>query len=126
MKGKIVRICAWFTMIFFSLTSLMSLVMIFTENSILVSLITFIIILGMAVTGLYARKYGLPDFRLYRFAKPLAVFSLLMGIFFVILTPIIFAGKFGLNNSFKAIITLLIMFLPVVISSVALLVSKPR
>lgn len=126
MKNKIVRVCAWFTMIFFSLTSVVLLIMIFTENSKQIPIITFLIIIGMAITGLNTRNYGLSGFKLNRFSKPLALFSLLAGILFAILAPIIFTSSFGLNESFNAIITLLIMFLPVIISSIALITSKSR
>ena len=102
----------------------MSLGIIFTEDSKLASITAFLIILGMAITGIYARKYGLPSFKLYRFSKPLAIFSLFFGSLFIVLVPTIFARLYGLNGSFKAIITLLIMFIPVVIASIAILVSK--
>ena len=124
MKEKIVRVCAWFTIIFFSLTSLVSFLMIFTEKSKIAIIGTFLILLGMSITGFYTRKFGLPSFKLYRFSKPLAIFTLIIGTLFVILAPIIFTKVSGFRSSFKAIITLLIMFLPVVVTSVAILASN--
>ena len=124
MKGIIVRICAWFTLIIFSLTSLVSLIMLFTKTFSVAAILAFLMCLLTSATGWYARKFGLSRFRIYPLSKPIAVVSMLFGTVFITLVPILFASSFGFNDSWLAIRNLLILFFPVVISAFAILASK--
>lgn len=124
MKGIVVRICAWFTLIIFSLTSLVALIMFFTEPLSVATILAFLMCLFMSATGWYARKFGLSRFRIYSFSKPIAVVSMLFGTIFITLVPILFASSFGFSDSWLAIRNLLIIFCPVVISAIAILASK--
>jgi len=124
MKAKVVRVCAWFTIIFYSLTSIAGLILTFTGDFNLAELVAFLMCLLMSATGWYARKFRLPGFKIYRFSKPVAVVSLIFGIALLTLFPILFASLFGFEDSLSAIINLLIMFFPVVISAIAILSSK--
>jgi hypothetical protein len=126
MKEKIIRINAWFTVIFFALMSIVSLLMIFIENFDIYKLAIFVLFVGMAITGLSVRNFGLNEFKLYKLSKPLAVFSLVFGILFVIVAPLIFVNFFGVKKSFRAIFTLAIMFIPAVVSSSAILFLNQR
>lgn len=126
MKEKIIRINAWFTVIFFALMSIVSLLMIFMENFDVYKLAIFLLFMGMAITGLCARNFGLNKFKLFQLSKPLAVFSLVFGILFVIVAPLIFVNLFGVNESVGAIFALAIMFIPAVISSSAILFWKRK
>jgi hypothetical protein len=126
MKGTIVRICAWFTLILFSLTSLVALIMLFTETSSVAAILAFLMCLMMSATGWYARKFGQTGFRIYAFSKPIAVVSMVFGIVLITLVPILFASSFGFSDSWLAIRNLLILFSPVVISAIAILTSKSK
>jgi cellulose synthase/poly-beta-1,6-N-acetylglucosamine synthase-like glycosyltransferase len=81
---------------------------------------------AMAITGFSARNFGLNEFKLYKLSKPLAVFSLVFGILFVIVAPFIFVNLFGVKESFGAIFALGIMFIPAVVSSSAILFLNQR
>lgn len=124
MKDTIVRVCAWFTLIVFALTSVVGLGMIFTEKFNASVLLVPLLCLLMSATGWYATKSGLSGFKTNIFSKTVAMVSLIFGILVVILVPILFANSFGLNDSWLAIRNLLILFLPVVISAIAILTSK--
>ena len=126
MKEKIIRINAWFTVIFFALMSIVSLLMIFMENFDVYKLVIFLLFIGMAITGLCARNFGLEKFKLYQLSKPLAVFSLVFGILFIIVAPLIFVNLFGIKESVGAIFALAIMFVPAVVSSCAILIWKRK
>lgn len=124
MKEKFIRVNAWFTLIFFAFMSIVSLLMIFAENFDVYKIAVFLLFVGMTITGLSARNYGLNKFKLYQLSKPLAVFSLVFGILFVIVAPFIFANLFGVKESFGAIFALAIMFIPAVVSSCVILFLK--
>ncbi|GAA4310939.1 hypothetical protein [Nibribacter koreensis] len=126
MKGKIVRACAWFALIIFSLTSLAGLLMMFTEGISWAGTIAIGMCFLMAVTGGHARKYGLPEFKAQEFSKLSAVVSLVFGVLFIIFMPLLFMAGAGFEDSFVAIRNLLILFLPVVISAIAILASKGK
>jgi hypothetical protein len=100
--------------------------MIIIENFDIYKLVIFLLFVGIAITGLTARNFGLNKFKLYQLSKPIAVFSLVFGILFVVVAPIIFVNLFGVKESFGAIFALVIMFIPSVVSSSAILFSKPR
>ena len=126
MKGTFVRICAWFTVIMFSLMTLAGAVLIFTEDSKMTAIIAILMCVVMSLTGWYARKFGLSDFRIHFLSKPMAVASLLLGALFVILFPVLFASISGFEDSWPAIRNLLILFLPALVSSIAILLSRPK
>jgi len=124
MKGTIVRVCAWFTMIIFVLTFIAGIGLMFTENFNVPILVAPLVCLLMSATGWYARKFGLSGFKIHVFSKTIAGVSLILGIVSVTLFPILFANLFGFKDSWLAIRNMLILFLPVVISSIAILSSK--
>ena len=126
MKEKIIRINAWFTTIFFGLMSIIILLIIFIENFDVYKLITFLLFVVLSSAGWCTRKFGLNSFKFYKLSKPLAVLSLAFGILFVIVAPLIFVNHFGFTESFVAIFTLVIMFIPAVLSSIAILISKSK
>ena len=126
MKEKIIRINAWFTVVFFALMSIVSLLMIFLENFDVYKLAIFLLFIGLTITGFSARNFGFNKFKLYQLSKPLAVFSLVFGILFVIGVPLIFVNLFGIIESFGAIFALAIMFIPTVVSSSAILFLKRK
>ena len=106
--------------------SIVSLLMIFMENFDVYKLVIFLLFIGMAITGLCARNFGLEKFKLYQLSKPLAVFSLVFGILFIIVAPLIFVNLFGIKESVGAIFALAIMFVPAVVSSCAILIWKRK
>jgi hypothetical protein len=126
MKGMIVRICAWFTMIIYSLTSVVGLIPILVKEFTVAGMLAVIMFLVMSVTGWHARNFGLPRFRTYPFSIMTALVSLIMGLAFIILAPILLASFFGFEDSWLAIRNLVILFFPVVVSAVAILSSSRR
>lgn len=120
MKGILVRVCSWFSMIVYSLL----LIVVFIIEDDPSSIIVFFMCLCISVTGWFGRKFGLPEFKNNKFSKLSAIFSLIFGIAFMVVFPIIFGNLFGFKDSFLAIRNLIILFLPVVITSVAILSSK--
>jgi hypothetical protein len=125
MKEMIVRICAWFTMIIYSLTSVVGLIQIFAKEFTVSGVVAIIMFLVMSVTGWHARKFGRSGFKIYPFSKMTALVSLIMGLAFI-MTPILLASSFGFKDSWLVIRNLLIMFCPVVVSAVAILSSNRR
>lgn len=121
MKVILVRVCSWFAMIIFSLISIVVLI----EDVDMAAAFVFFMCLCISATGWHARKFGSPGFKSNKFSKLLAIFSLVFGILFMVLIPILSTNLFGFDDSFLAIRNLLILFLPVVISSTAILISKP-
>jgi hypothetical protein len=126
MLATIIRICAWFTMIIFSLTSIAGLIMVFNEKVTIPAILTFIVCSVMSITGWYARKFGLSGFKVDKLSKLLAVISLIFGIIFIVFVPLLFGSISGLEDSFVAIRNLFILFLPVVFSAFAILLSNSR
>jgi hypothetical protein len=124
MKGTIVRVCAWVTLIIFGLTSIVGLVMMFTQKfNVSILLVPFLCLL-LSATGWYARKFGLSEFKTHLVSRSVAIVSLIFGILFVTMIPILFANSFGFTDSWLAIRNLLILFLPGIISAIAILTSK--
>ncbi|WP_111672739.1 hypothetical protein [Algoriphagus litoralis] len=126
LKDEFIRISAWFTFIFFALISITSLFIIYLENFDFIKLSVFLLSVLISITGFFARKIGLDQFRLYKLAKPFAVFSLVFGILFSIVAPLFFVVVFGVMASFEAILALVIMFIPAVVSSSAILFLKRK
>ena len=126
MKEIIVRISAWFTLIIFSITSLVSLTLFFSEKINIGIVISSLMCILFSLNGWNARKYGLASFKIYRFSKPVAILSLIFGIIFIVFVPILFSSFSDSNSTFLAIRNLVILFSPVVISSIAILGAKPK
>lgn len=111
-------------MIFFSLTSLGTLLILFTEKIDWAMIVTFLMLSSMAITGWYARKFGLSGFKTHGFSMLSAIVSLIFGIIFIVLIPVLTSKLFGFNDSYEAIRNLIILITPVVISAIAILFSK--
>jgi len=121
MKSILVKISAWFSVIFYLIMSFVSLVIMFTEKIEYGIIITLFMFLLLSFTGWNARKFGSTNFIVKKYSKILAILTLIFGIFFLVFTPIIFASQFGFGNSFVAIFTLFILFSPAIISAIAIL-----
>jgi len=126
MKLILVRISAWFASIFYLIMSIVSLVIMFTEKVEYGIIITFFMFLLMSATGWNARKFGLENFKTNKYSKLLAILTLIFGIFFLVLVPIIFTSLYEFDNSYVAIFTLFILFSPAVISASALLFGRTK
>jgi hypothetical protein len=98
----------------------------FTEKIEYGIIITFFMFILMSATGWNARRFGLVNFKTNRYSKILAVFTLIFGIFFLVLIPIVFASQYKFNNSYVAIFTLFILFSPAVISAIVLLFGRTK
>lgn len=126
MKETLVRINAWITAIFYLIMTLVNLLIMFTEKVEFASIITLFMFLSMSATGWFARKFGLAEYEINRFSKPLAIISLIFEILFLIPIPIMFTTLFDFEKSYSMIITLFILFLPAVISAIVILFIKPN
>lgn len=124
MKGVIVRVCAWFTLIIYGLTSIVGLGMMFTEKFNVFILLVPLLCLLISATGWNARKFGLSGFRAHIASKAIAVVVLILAVLWLTLFPVFFTKSFGLSDSLLAIRNLLILFIPVAVSSIAILISK--
>ena len=124
MKEKFVRLNAWFTTIFFSIMSICCLFIVFEKKFEIWAVFTMLIFVAIAFSGFSARNFGSRKFRRYPLSKHIAILSLMFGILFVVIAPLIFTNLFGLRDSFKAIVALVIMFIPTVITSLAILFNK--
>ncbi|MBU3822492.1 hypothetical protein KO566_10495 [Flavobacteriaceae bacterium XHP0103] len=124
MKIILVKISAWFSSIFYLIMSLVSLLIMFSERIKYSMVIVFSMFLLMSLTGWKARRFGLENFNVNKYSKILAVLTLIFGIFFLVFAPIMFVSQFDFKNSYTAIITLLIIFLPAVISAIAILFGQ--
>lgn len=69
MRGMIIRICAWYTLITFSLVSLVGLIVLFTKMFSVAGILAFLLCLSASATGWHARKFGLSEFRIYTSSK---------------------------------------------------------
>ena len=123
-QEKIIRINGWITFIFFGLLSIVTLLIMIKESFNIYQLITFFLFIVMTFSGSHARKFGLQKFKLYKYSRVLALISLLAGIFFTVIVPFYLINLIGFQDSFSAISCSLIMFLPVLISSSAILFQK--
>ena len=104
--------------------SISGLTLILTDDFKVVEILAFLMCAAMTTTGWHARKFGLAGFRIYPFSKPTAVVSLIFGVVLVTLAPIAFANLLGFQNSLSAIRNLLLLFIPVVISAIAILLAN--
>ena len=126
MKLILVRISAWFASIFYLIMSVVSLVIILSEKIEYGIIITFFMFILMSATGWNARKFGSVNFKVKKYSKILGILTLILGIFFLVFTPIIFASQFGFGNSYFAILTLFILFSPAIISAIAILFGRTK
>lgn len=126
MKEIIITIAAWFSIIFYPIMSLVAIIILLTEEFNYAVVVTIFMFLSMSVTGFYARKIGNIDFKTVRIAKLFAILTLIFGIFFVVLVPIVFSTIFNINESYLIIIGLFILYGPAVITSLAFLTAKPH
>ncbi|WP_299782773.1 hypothetical protein [uncultured Formosa sp.] len=126
MKLILVRISAWFASIFYLIMSIVSLVIMLSEKIEYGIIITFFMFILMSATGWNARKFGSTDFKVKKYSKILGILTLIFGIFFLVFTPIIFASQFGFGKSYVAILTLFILFLPAIISAIAILFGRTK
>jgi len=124
MRKKIVRINAWFSFVFFALMSVVTILILFTEEFNIFQIVTLLLFLVMSVTGFYARKIGLKDFIKYKYSIVFAIISLCGAVFFVVAVPFFLIYLFGFPNSVTAIITSMIIFLPIFIASTSILLLK--
>ena len=126
MKTILVKICAWFSSIFYLIMSVVSLmIMLFEKIEYSMALVFFMFLL-MSLTGWNARKFGSDNFNKNKYTKTLAMLTLIFGSFFLVFAPIMFVSLFDLKSSYAAIITLLILFSPAVISASAILFGKNK
>jgi len=78
----------------------------------------------MSFTGWNARKFGLIVSQHSFLVKMTAIFSLFFGCLLAFFSPFIFAPIYGLRDSYEPIIVLIVMFLPSIITSFAIVVNK--
>lgn len=123
MKEKIVRIFGWISVVFYSIMALVTSLILIYENLDIYAIFSLSIFVGMAFTGWKTRNFGLINFKPTRLKKIVAIFSLICGCFFAIFSPYIFASSYGLRDSYEPIIVLIIIFLPSVITSIAILIE---
>jgi hypothetical protein len=123
MKEKTVRIFGWISVIFYSIMALIMFLILIYESLEITAFLTLTIFTGMAVTGWNARRFGLNDFKHKLIIKLTAIFSLIFGCVFAILSPFIFSKSYGIGDSYEPIVVLIVMFLPSIISSLAILIK---
>jgi len=126
MKIILVKISAWFSLIFYLIMSLVSLVIMLSETIEYSMVIVFFMFLLMSLTGWNARRFGSENFNGNKYSKILAILTLLFGSFFLVFAPIMFVSQFDFKNSYTAIITLIIFFAPAVISASAILFGHKK
>lgn len=126
MREKIIRINAWFSLIFFAILSVFSILILTIEEFHISQLVALILFLVMTITGFTARNIGLKEFIMYKYSVLFAILSFLGAVFFVIVVPHLLIYLIGFPNSFSAIISSIIMFLPIFISSVSILLFKMK
>ncbi len=124
MKEKIVRIFGWISAVFYSIMALITFLILIYESLEITAVLTLTIFIGMAVTGWNARTFGLNDSKHTCIIKLTAIFSLIFGLVFAIFSPFIFSSSYGIGDSYEPIIVLIIMFLPSIISSIAILLKN--
>ncbi len=117
-----IRICAWFTTVIFGLMTFIGIGLMSYEGYNSISLLTVVLCLITALTGWNARRAGLVNYEPVRFSKVFAIVTLLGGIFFTIVFPLIIVTFFeGEDNTFLAIRNIWILFVPTCVSALAIL-----
>lgn len=126
MINTIIRINSWFSTFFYTLMSFLCLLMIFAEDFDGYKLVTCLLFLTLAITGFVTRNFGLTTFKFFKYLKHLAILCLVFAILFVIVAPLLLINHFGIDDSFGAILILIVMFIPAIVSSLAILFYKPK
>ena len=127
MKEKIIRINASFSVVFYLMMSFIAMLSYFIEDFEYYKLVTSVIFLIMSITGLLARNYGSVGFNVTKFSLVTAVFSLFFGFLFVLIFPyILYNVNEDKTDTLKAVITLVILFLPAVLSSLIIILYKSK
>jgi hypothetical protein len=124
MKEIIVRICSWYSLIIYSITSLISLLTLLIEKIDVGIIFVFLMCFSLSFTGWNARKYGLPNYRINRYSKLTAIVSLIFGIISIVIIPILLTSLPDSNDNYLVTLILAILFSPIVISSIAILSTK--
>lgn len=123
MKEKIVGIFGWISAVFYSIMALITFLILIYESLEITAFLSLTIFIGMAITGWNARTFGLKNFEHKLIIKLTAIFSLIFGCVFATLSPFIFSKSYGIGDSYEPIIVLIVMFLPSIISSLAILIK---
>lgn len=128
MKEIFVRICGWYTFVLFLILSLVLLVVVFVEglDIDIAMVICFMMFISLSLTGWNVKRYGLKNYSLSRFMKLIAVLPLILVIVFVFFIPIWVMNSASLDIPDKVIWLLIFTFLPGIISSIAILITKSK
>ncbi|WP_298760664.1 hypothetical protein [uncultured Psychroserpens sp.] len=126
MKQIFVRINAWFSTIFYMIMALVSLLIMFIEGIDYGIIITLFMFIVMSATGWFAHKFGLVHFKIHRYSKVTAIITLVFGLFFLVLTPIMFNALFNFEESLTAIAVLFLTFIPAMVSGIAILFGNSK
>lgn len=126
MKEIFVRICGWYTFVLFSILSLVSFIIVFNEGISVATVVLLFMCALLSLTGWNTRRYGLKKYNLNRFMKLIAVLPLILAIVFMFLIPMWIMDSAGLDIPDKAVWLLILMFLPGMISSIAILITKGK
>ena len=124
MIDKFIRFCGWLNLIVYSIMSMTSIVLVVINKFDLISILVLSLFIFIPITGWNTRRYGLSDYKLTQFSKTFAFLTLIVGIIFTVLVPIAFIKIKRDDRSLIAMINLLIIFVPVIISSIVVLKSK--
>ena len=126
MKGIIIRICAWYTFVLCLILSLVQFIIFLEEGMDVGIVVSFFMLILFSITGWNARRYGLKNYNLNVFMKLIAIPPLILVIVFMFFIPIWAMSSADLDIPDKAIWLLIFIFLPGIISSVAILITKVK
>ncbi len=124
MKEALIKICAWFSLIIFTPASVVGLFMINSAETLWTSILITLIFALFALTGWHGKKFGSDDFQISKGKKIIAALSLAFGLTMVVGFPLLIVQFSGTENSISAIRNLVILFLPTIILSIAILFIK--
>lgn len=123
MIEALVRICGWISAIFYLIMSVVAVAILFFNDLDLSAMVTLLIFAVMSFTGWNVIKFKSTHYKRTLLVKFSAILSLIFGIFFIFLSPLMFASVYGIGDSYESIIVLLLMFTPSVVSSIAILTT---
>ncbi len=121
-----IRICAWISLVFYTIMSFVTFTILLLEELNISAIVTLTIFVIMAYTGWNAIKYQSINFKRTKFIRITAIISLLFGVMFITLAPFVFAKSYGIGDSYESILALLVMFIPDIVSSIALISKKNK
>ena len=98
MQLTIVKISAWFSVIFYLIVAFVSLIILFTEKIEYSIIATFFVFALMSATGWNARKFGPANFKINKYSKTLAALTLIFGMFFLYLRQLFLLLYLVLGN----------------------------